>query len=269
MYRRPTAENCKKSLTLEVERYIPAIRLQPFIRDYLFIESGSERENRILPDTSIVLSIRYRGQLSMQDNDLPQVVLSGLRKSPKIVRYTGQSGNLLVRFTAGGAAAFFSEPLNEWTDRSVPVSFLTGYSDIHHLSERLAACGTKKEQIALVEQLLLSKLANAGRPDKLILFAIQKIQAAAGLLPIKQLAHDLYLSQDVLEKRFRQTVGASPKHLSAIIRFRNAIRVHSSARSLTETAHAAGYYDQAHFIKDFKTFTGLPPGQFFRDGRYW
>lgn len=256
-------------MTLKVERYIPAATLQPFVKDYLFIENGSETENRILPDTSIVLSFRYRGQLSLEENNLPAVVLSGLKKTPKLVRYADRSGNLLIRFKAGGAAAFFSEPLNEWADQTVPVNFLSGYSDIHQLSDRLAASDTKREKIALVEAALLARLTNADLPDKLIYFAIQKINTAGGLLPIKQLTRDLYISQDAFEKRFRQTVGASPKHFSDIIRFRNAIKVHAGASSLTQTALTAGYYDQAHFIKAFKGFTGQAPGEFFRDKRYW
>ena len=262
------AENCIKSLILKVERHIPAARLRPFIKDYLFIESESEVENRILPDTSIVLSVRYRGNISMQENNLPGVVLSGIRKSPKNVHYTGQSGNLLVRFTPGGAAAFFSEPLSEWTDQSVPANFLKSYSDIGLLPDRLAECGANGEKIARIEELLMAKLTNA-QPDPLILCAIQKMRLAGGLLPIKQLAGELYISQDAFEKRFRQTVGTSPKHFSAIVRFRNAISTHSRTNSLTETALAAGYYDQAHFIKAFRNFTGQPPGQFFRDRRYW
>jgi AraC-like DNA-binding protein len=268
MYRRPMAENCKKSLILKVERHIPAVRLQPFIKDYLFIENESEMENRILPDTSIVLSVRYRGQLSIQENNLPEVVLSGIRKSPKNIHYAGQSGNLLVRFTPGGAAAFFSEPLSEWADQTVPATFLKSYSDINELPDRLAACSAKEEKIARLEQVLMSRLINT-QPDPLILFAIQKMRSAGGLLPIRQLTRELYISQDAFEKRFRQTVGASPKHFSAIIRFRNAISTHSITNSLTETALAAGYYDQAHFIKAFRSFTGEPPGQFFRDRRYW
>jgi len=267
-YRRPTAENCKKSLILKIERHIPTPRLRPFIKDYLFIETESEMENRILPDTSIVLSIRYRGQISIQENNLPGVVLSGIRKSPKNVHYAERSGNLLVRFTPGGAAAFFSEPMNEWVDQSLPAAFLKNYSDIHYLPDQLAACTTNEEKIARLEQVLASRLINP-QSDPLILFAIQKMRSAGGLLPIRQLAGELYISQDAFEKKFRQTVGASPKHFSTIIRFRNAISTHSNTNSLTETALSAGYYDQAHFIKAFKDFTGQPPGQFFRDGRYW
>jgi AraC-like DNA-binding protein len=268
MYQRPMAENCKKSLILKVERHIPAVRLQPFIKDYLFIESESGMENRILPDTSIVLSVRYRGQISIQENNLPGVVLSGIRKSPKNIHYAGQSGNLLVRFTPGGAAAFFSEPLSEWADQTVPATFLKRYPDFNQLPERIAECDISEEKITRLEQVLVSKLINP-QPDPLILFAIQKIRSVGGILSIRQLTTELYISQDAFEKRFRQTVGTSPKHFSTIIRLRNAIGMHSNTDRLTDTALAAGYYDQAHFIKDFRVFTGQPPGQFFRDRLYW
>jgi AraC-like DNA-binding protein len=234
----------------------------------MFIENESEVDNCILPDTSIVLSVRYRGHISIEENTLPEIVLSGIRKSAKHARYSGQSGNLLVRFNAGGAAAFFSEPCNEWLDQSLPADFLKNYSDIRQLPDRLAACHTNAEKIARLEQVLVSKLT-ALQPDPLIIRAIEKIRSAGGMLPIKQLTKQLYLSQDAFEKKFRQTVGTSPKHFSTIIRLRSAIDKHSAGNSLTDTALSAGYYDQAHFIKDFKGFTGQPPGQFFRNGQFW
>lgn len=104
------------------------------------------------------MSVRYRGDISMEGNNLPDVVLSGIRKSAKIVRYTGQSGNLLVRFAAGGATAFFSEPLNEWVDQSVPAAFLKNHSDIRLLRDRLAGCSTKEEKIVRLEQAQVSRL---------------------------------------------------------------------------------------------------------------
>ena len=130
----------------------------------MFIETESEADNCILPDTSIVLSVRYRGHISMQENNLPGVVLSGIRKSAKNVHYAGQSGNLLVRFIPGGAAAFFSEPLNEVMDLSVSLAFLKNCSDISSLPDRLAACGTKEEKIARLEQMLV--LLQHGRRAK-------------------------------------------------------------------------------------------------------
>lgn len=253
---------------MKVERYTPATRLQPFIKDYMFIESENELENCILPGTSITMAIRYSGNISMEGNHLSPAVLSGIRRSPKHVHYASQTGNLLVNFTPGGAAAFFYEPLNELADLCLPANYLDNYPDIHQLSERLTAAITKAEKVTHLEQVLLSKLIKS-QPEPLIGCAIQKIQSAAGMIPIKELSRELYISQDAFEKRFRQTVGTSPKHFSTIIRLRNAIDKHSAGNSLTDTALTAGYYDQAHFIKDFKGFTGRSPGHFFRDRQYW
>jgi AraC-like DNA-binding protein len=66
-----------------------------------------------------------------------------------------------------------------------------------------------------------------------------------------------------LEKRFRQAVGTSPKKFASIVRFKHVIQRYDSGRSLTELAYEAGFYDQAHFIKEFKIFTGDTPEGFF------
>jgi AraC-like DNA-binding protein len=259
-------------LILKIERYIPTDRLRPFIKEYLFIECEEETDNIILPDTSIVMAIRYNGKISIKENGkddhLPGIVLSGIRKSARQIHYCSKTGNLLVIFNPGGASAFFSEPLNELADLSVPADCFSDHADWRQLPEQIATADHKRGKIAQLERVLISGMTGP-RPDPLVLSALQKIRLANGMIPIKELAAALYISQDAFEKRFRQTVGASPKQLSSIIRLRNAISVHSAGSSLTDTALTAGYYDQAHFIKDFKGFTGQSPGQFFRSRQYW
>ena len=76
------------------------------------------------------------------------------------------------------------------------------------------------------------------------------------------------LSQSALERRFRREVGASPKKFAALVRLRHVVRLRRAGVSLTDIAHAAGYADQPHFIKDFKRFTGQAPESFFRDNRF-
>jgi AraC-like DNA-binding protein len=71
------------------------------------------------------------------------------------------------------------------------------------------------------------------------------------------------LSQSALERRFRREVGASPKKCAALVRLRHVVRLRRAGVSLTDIAHAAGYADQPHFIKDFKRFTGQAPESFF------
>lgn len=86
---------------------------------------------------------------------------------------------------------------------------------------------------------------------------------------MKELAASLYISQDPFEKKFRSRIGCSPKKFAAIIRIRNLINNYSSYSSLTEAAYEAGFYDQSHFIKEFRQFTGKSPSAFFAAPQNW
>ncbi|HXS36177.1 MAG TPA: helix-turn-helix domain-containing protein [Flavipsychrobacter sp.] len=257
---------------IKIEQHIPSILLKPFVKAYMFIECEHEVENAILPDTSIVMAIRYGGMVSLKENDrdgdIPTVALSGIRKSSRIVHYSEQAANLLIIFEPMGAAAFFYEPMNELFGQSVPLDCFKNYRHAEELKEKLALAKCNVERIRIIEQFLLSKLI-LQKPDLQTLSAIEKIKSADGNIAISQLAKELYISQDAFEKKFRRLTGSSPKQFSRIVRLRNAINKHSSEKALTDTALDAGYYDQAHFIKDFKTFTGQNPQQFFSEGMYW
>ena len=259
-------------MILRTERHIPTAQLQPFIKEYHFVESDAEMENRILPNTSMSLAIRYNGKMSVkesgQDLPLPNLILSGIWKSPRLIRYGERTGNLLVHFNPGGAAAFFPRPFNELTDLSLPADSLANCTHLLGLPEQLAAIEDHEARIDTLERILCSRLSTS-RPDPLLTAAVEMIRSAHGVIAIKALAASLYISQDAFEKRFRQAIGTSPKHFCTVTRLQYAIQIHSPEKSLTDTALTAGYYDQAHFIRDFKGLTGLSPRQFF-DGRpHW
>jgi AraC-like DNA-binding protein len=75
---------------------------------------------------------------------------------------------------------------------------------------------------------------------------------------------ELHVSQSPLEKRFREAVGTSPKKFASIVRFKNLIRDRAPGSSLVELAYEGGFYDQSHFIKEFKNFTGDTPESYFK-----
>jgi AraC-like DNA-binding protein len=96
-----------------------------------------------------------------------------------------------------------------------------------------------------------------------VLAALALIHKSRGNIRIKELMEQLHTSQSPLEKRFRQAVGSLPKKFASIVRFKNILQQQSSISSLTELGYEAGFYDQAHFIKEFKIFTGDTPESFF------
>lgn len=98
----------------------------------------------------------------------------------------------------------------------------------------------------------------------MVLKALDLIYHSKGLLRISELSNQLNISQSPLEKRFRKAVGASPKKFASIVRFKNIIPNGHSSPSLTALGYDAGFYDQSHFIKEFKRFTGDSPEEFFK-----
>ena len=250
----------------------PAHILKPFIRQYLVIDSEDGTENKILPGTSMVMALRYKGEVGHlidgRKNALPQSVLSGLRKSARIVNYSKNAGTILVTFKEAAATAFFKAPMHELYDDSVALENFISKQKLNELEDRLAEAATTPERITLVEGFLLAQLQNH-TTDRLVLSAVQKIESGAGYYKIKTLADDLFISQDAFEKRFRKVTGASPKQFSSIIRMRTLIAAGKSTQNFTELAYSAGYFDQSHFNKDFKLFTGQTPTDFFRSPVYW
>jgi AraC-like DNA-binding protein len=258
--------------SMNIDAHMPGELLRPFIKAYLIIESQDELINRVMPETSLVLAFRYKGLVRHLTNDstvaLPSFVVSGLRKSSRLLNYAKDSGNVLVIFREAGANAFIKEPLHELFEESVPLDSFTSYRNLSVIEEQLAEATNNLQRVALVEQFLLSKLYHH-KPDTLILAALERIHFAKGVIRIKDLADTLCISQDAFEKRFRRVVGVSPKQFSYIIRMRSIINSDLKKQTLSEAAFHAGYFDQSHFNKDFKLFTGQTPTDFLKSPSAW
>lgn len=251
---------------MRVERHIPTDILKPFIKTFMIIESEDGMVNRILPDTSIVMGFRYKG-ITFAGADgktrLPASAVSGLTKSARLLSYSKETTTLLVRFNEGGATAFSDGPLHELSGLHVSLDNLIHRRKLAEIEEQLAKAKSNSQRFSIVERFMLSELKEP-RSDQLILDAVQNIKFANGDIRIKDLVTDLSISQDHFEKRFRQAVGTSPKQFARIVRLRSLIGKYSQAEKLTDAAFIAGYFDQAHFIRDFKSFTGQTPKDFFK-----
>ena len=252
---------------MNINSYKPSELLRPFILTYIIVESQYESVNRVLPDTSLVMAFRYKGRLSyttdVVKNDLPSSSISGLRKSLRLFNYSKGTGNFLILFKETGAAAFFKNPLHTLFEESVSLDNFIPHQNLSAIEEQLAEAKSNSQRINLIEQFLLSELYNH-KPDKLILTALKKIHSAKGIIKIKDLAATLYISQDAFEKRFRRLVGTSPKQFSSILRMKSITNSRQQKHTLTKVAFDAGYFDQPHFNKDFRLFTGQTPTEFFK-----
>lgn len=256
---------------MKLEKYEPCAKLRPFIKDYLIIESDSAVTNTILPGTSLTMAFRFKGKTfsgNLTIDDLPAFCITGLTKTARTIQYLNNTAVLVVHFKDGGAPSFFKYPLHELSGFSMPLEQLYSREQLCELEDQLGASATNRERIAIVETFLIANLRHEPT-DKMAMQALELITSANGAVRIGQLATFLNTNINSLEKKFRSQIGISPKHFSSILRLTTVIKNYRPGQELTALSHEAGFFDQSHFIKHFKLFTGDNPHRFFKNGIYW
>jgi AraC-like DNA-binding protein len=250
---------------VKFEFYTPSSILRPFVKAFMIIESDDGMVNQLLPDTSIVMAFRYRGTTYAETESripLSASAVSGLTKSARSVGYSRETAALLVSLNEGGARSFSRVPLHELFGLHVSLDHLFQRRKVDTVVQQLADARENAQRFSIVEQFLISELRET-RLDPLIHCAVEQIKLTNGDIRIKDLITSLSISRDAFEKRFSRTIGTSPKQFAKIVRFRNLVKTYPQAKNLTDAALHAGYFDQAHFIKDFTAFTGTTPKVFF------
>ncbi len=248
--------------------YLPSDILKPFVKSFAISQSEKADSYKILPGTSIVMGFQYSGKLSYSENSniisLSQAGITGLRDTFRIFNNTENTNTVLVMFSETGAGMFFNNPMHEIFGSSLSLDDLMLRSQMDVVVDQLHEAKTDIERINIIEAFLISRI-NVKANDDLITLAVTLIKQHAGNVKIAALANKLNISQSQFEKRFRKIVGASPKKFASIVRLNYILNASAKGNTLTEIGLDAGYFDQAHFIKDFKSFTGETPDQFLKN----
>ncbi|MFT3680805.1 MAG: helix-turn-helix domain-containing protein [Ferruginibacter sp.] len=251
---------------MRFDTYIPTDRLKPWVESFAVQETGAESLYKVLPGTGLVIGFQFRGRLSRIEDEktiaLSTAGITGLNDSFRIFKNEANTGTVLVFFKEAGAAAFFKQPLHELFRESISLDNFMLRSELLIIEEQLCEAKDDAGRIKVVEQFLTARLIQAV-PDTMVLKALALIHKTRGIITIKELMKELHTSQSPLEKRFRQAVGTSPKKFASIVRLKHLIEQYKPGDTLTGLGYEAGFYDQAHFIKEFKIFTGETPGNFF------
>lgn len=254
---------------MKFDRYKPAEPLQPYVRYLAISESSMASTYKVLPVTGLVLGFQYRGKLAHIRNGEPVPLaasgITGITDGVRVFSCSADIGTVLVYFTETGFAFFCSQPVHELFDQSIALEHLFDPADIRDTEERLTAADTDRGRIDIVERFLLAQLREI-RTDRLVTEAVRRIYATGGQVRIKDLQEQLYISSSPFEKRFRNLVGTSPKKFATIVRFNAVLEQIERAGSLAELCYRHRFFDQAHFIKDFRKFAGDTPDQFRRSG---
>ena len=252
---------------MRYDKYFPNERLKPYIKYFVVSENERESKYKVFPSSGLVMGFQYKGELSIlnehTENKLHLSGITGVCDTYKIFKNSTSIGSILVFFTETGFIHFASLPANELYNLSLSLDDIFNKDLITKVEEELTFATNDGQRVQIVEQFLLSQLKDI-RADKLIAEAVKLIYQSRGTIRIKELNRMLFISQSPFEKRFRKVVGTSSKKFASIVRFNAVLDSLNTSKSLTNIGYENSYFDQAHFTKSFKQFTGDTPENFKR-----
>lgn len=248
-------------------RYEPCDALKLAIKEYMILECTESMVLETLPSTSFSLNYILRGSIYLLQNDgsqidLPKAVSFGITQRFFHFTFSDFVTLFVVIFNPGFASTITDKPLNEFFEKFIPMDeFFNSKTNLTML-QQLKGQNSHDKMVEVIERFLVNKIAS-NNLDGIIYDSISEIKKKRGIISIKELVNKLPISRDTFEKRFRHLVGTTPKKYASIVRFRNLFENPVENSRLTDIALDAGYYDQSHFIKDFKSCTGKLPSDCF------
>jgi AraC-like DNA-binding protein len=187
-------------------------------------------------------------------------VLSGVSTCYGVIDTAEQECVAGVCFRPGGTAAFFPIPAHLMRDAGIPLELAWNRGRAARLREQVLAAASPTAKLDALER----AMAEAWRSsvfDAAIGYALDAFADRPQAANIRAVADKIGLSPRRLVERFKTAVGVAPKRYCRILRFQRALQFAERGRQVdwTRIAMDCGYFDQAHFIHDFRSFAGITP----------
>lgn len=249
--------------------YKPNDESSKFIKSYWQLETESTTADfcHLLMPTGTVELIFYFGENSTNGiNNRSTSFIAGQRNKHYYFRGINKSGLISVVLHPYIAGNVIRYPVNELSNNLIYAEEIFG-NEILNVTERLEESVSFNERISILRDFIMSKIADLNILEmNRINYAVDEINRNHALISIENLANKVNLSKRQLERKFNDEIGLTPRDFIKVVRFQSVLWAKQKNKdiSLTNLAYTCGYYDQAHFINDFKSVTGFTPKEYFK-----
>lgn len=252
--------------------HFPQLPLSQFVENFWFVEGNHPEHTRekVLPDGAIELLIDldpepkklFEDEASDRFRSCKKAWISGER-TRYIIIGSENTSMIGIRFRPGGAYPFFSFPMSELNDSVIDMDLIWGRL-VDEIRNQLLETESVEARFLLLESFLLSHARRSFEANRLIMFAVHQLQHSPQFLAIRDLAKTIGITQKHLISQFEKVVGLRPKSFARISKFQKVLTLIEQQNKIewSAIAYDCGYYDQAHFIKEFHTFSGLNPSAY-------
>ncbi|MHA6757629.1 helix-turn-helix domain-containing protein [Streptacidiphilus sp. PAMC 29251] len=225
------------------------------------------RRRLLVPDGVVKVMLGFGDPLRVLDSCDPTrawsgtSLASGARTTGAIGEHTGLIHGVTVLLSPLAAYRLFGVPMSEWAELSVPPEDLRRLPWAE-LPERLAQLPDWHSRFALLDRVLGTALDSGPAVSPEVTWAWRTLQGTCGRIRVEELAAQTGWNRRHLERRFRGQTGLTPKGAAQVMRLQAALRLKEAGASWADASTQAGYYDQPHFDRVFKTMTGRTPSAF-------
>lgn len=231
--------------------------------------SDNPQRQRIIPDGKIEMVFIFGDDIKRYTTEngfilQPRAFVLGQIMESFYVEPTGYVDSFSISFYPYGFANFIEAPIATLANKETPIERLFGKEAAKNLVHEMVQTRDTKARIAIAEKFLLQRLGKTSTIDTIVKSTVEALLATKGNTSISNILKENPSKRRQLERKFSEQVGISPKQLGKVIRLQSALKLLLSEENenLTKIAYETEYYDQAHFIKDFKEFTGISPKEF-------
>lgn len=246
---------------LVYREFKPSAPLQNIVRCFFYYENTCN-PSAIFPEiVSPDGTFEINFQLDPHKSREMKVYHLALLSRPRIVKPTDIGKVLGITFYPWGIYSLFGMPSREIIDFKINAEELLG-SKLNVLYEHVVNAGNPESAIPAIEKYLIEACTER---DLLIEDISQRIIASKGTISMSALFSAYGISKRRIEQRFLDKIGVSPKFFARLIKYQQTLvqlKKYSACNNLTGIAYKCGYFDQSHFIRDFKSFSGVTPAKY-------
>ncbi|GIQ57087.1 AraC family transcriptional regulator [Flavobacterium collinsii] len=254
---------------MQFQYFSPSEILKPYIKHYYIFESDSdiEFEDTVFPsgEMEIIFNLGDGIWESLVDKTFyktPKIELWGQITKPLAIKSKGKHTMLGIRFYTHTAAYFFKDEIGVFNNQIFDLEDIIG-NPIKKLHNQLLETSDIQKRIELIETFLIQKIiTNPKRSDKIekVAHILSSLLSEPTETNISSISEKYGITPRYLHKLVFQHTGLAPKSFNKIKRFQHSLKlINNTEYPFTSIAYDSGYFDQSHFIRDFKFFTGTTP----------
>lgn len=257
---------------MNYQTYKPHNDLESIVKFYWTLEVPFDPKNqkqKIVPDGCIEMTFNFGDNIKRFTSETdfilhPNAMVMGQRTKSFDILPTGKVETFAICFYPIGFANFVTMPLENLVDKETPISELFGQVKADILEQQMIQAADTRQRIDIIEAFFLKMLIEKNTISNIVKSTVDALLKTNGATHINVLLKDEISKRRQLERHFKKQIGISPKQLSKAIRLQTTLNLllNKKEETLTDIAYETEYFDQNHFIKDFKDLVGVTPKEF-------